>query len=195
MICIRIGLLMTTAALTLFVALGATAAAAQGSWLQLQPGREAFVDPKIRSVCDSSAALHRLLTGRKTANCAIRWGAGKATVLAWGKNSFGPDEKTYFTDVRIRGNDGKVGVVPIGELIPIVPSGTWIVLRRPCACAGTTASAPRARVVSQVDSRLVVQTRSGLRHAVSVYDVTNTSGRCIFSFVEPGGGPDFNCPR
>jgi hypothetical protein len=176
----------------LFVMLGAAAAAAQGSWLRLEPGREAFVNPKMRFVCDSSGALHRLLTGRKMVNCT-RWGAGKVTVLTWGRNSFGPNMP--FTDVHIRRNDGKVGVIPIGDLIPAVPNGSWIVLRRPCACAGNTASAPRARVVSQIDSRLVVQATSGLRQTVSVYDVTNTSGRCIFSFIEPGGRPDFNCPR
>ena len=168
----------------------ASGIAAASSWLHIEAGRRAFL-PGPWTVCSTSSALGTLLEGRgKKADCT-KWRPTMVAVVSWGRNVFGPHHE-YVTDVKVRRRDGGVGFVPIGDLIPVVPVGTQLVLSRTCA-AKCPASA-RGRLASQQGAQLTVRARSGATTSVSIYDVTDTLGHCIFRFVDPIDTKRPRCP-
>jgi hypothetical protein len=164
------------------------------AWLSLHRGSEALF-PGGR-VCNSTAALESAMLGKSTGNCTTWKGGTKVTIQSWSKASL-PRAYISFDAARIRRRDGAVGIVPVPGLVPIVPAGTFVLIRK--ACTAVRVPDKTARVVSQRildgEPQFVIQEPSGARRTVSSYDVTDMKGRAIAYFAQPDfptGSPQ--CP-
>ena len=162
-------------------------AASSPSWRTLAPGLGALTDGGGSVVCSSIAALQ--LPSQWRRNCAVWKGGTRITIVRWYDS-----RRIPFEIAEVVRSDGKRGFTPVALLLPIVPKGTEIVLQRPCY--PVLASAIRARVVSEFLSgtheRFLVESSSGARQTVSIYDVTDEADRPIFDFRNPHR-PDFHC--
>jgi len=171
-------------------------AESSSTWRNLARGRDVlFSHSGSATVCASLGALRGLLMAHNTRGCTKWRSDQRVTVVRWMYDSF-EISHTRSVVVEIVGSDGKHGVIPDIALIPIVPSGTEVILRR-CVCGATcTTGAAHVHVVSELPTpsgpRLVVRSMSGSRKTASINMAMDTAGHPIWRFIEPGM-PEFIC--